>query len=297
MLNGINAVNEAALVALRQNDFYRAQTLFRENVKENTCHASLNNLGVFYVYEGLFKSDNSCRKANSLGVSYLKKAEVDRKSCLTLRALGNAFFEVADYKKASDSFRHACELKHDYASMYNLALSLYRQNRFDDALIWFEKALNDCETPDRAETYTAYMFSLLQVDKDKCREKLSRFLEGGTEHMEVDKFILAYLCDDLQAAEGQIKPMIEHYWASLEEMAMVFDCLIKLNKREAAAIHLKLKIEMLLESDYNMRSEIMNLKKAFSDDEYRNEIISSFRFVQPLVVQCCYYGCKQHNPL
>jgi tetratricopeptide (TPR) repeat protein len=227
----------------------------------------------------------------------LKKAEKYQKSNLTLIALGNVSFEVKDYEEASKNFRQACELKSDYATVYNLALSLFRQGMYKDALAWFEKALNICDNSDHAETYAAYAFSLLQIDKRKCREELNTLIEDDTANMEIDKFTLAYLCNDLQAAERQIKSMLEHFSIDLEQMSMVFDCLFRLNKRDEATEYLERKIEELEESDYNVKPEIRRLKKVFSQDEYRKEIISSLQFVRPLIKQCCYYGCKQHNPL
>lgn len=108
------------LEELSQNEVYKAQTLFRQNAKKNPCFATLNNLGVFYVYEGLFKLDNSGHKVPKLGVSYLKKDEKYQKSNLTLLALGKVSFEVKDYEEASKNFRQACELKSDYTNVYNL---------------------------------------------------------------------------------------------------------------------------------------------------------------------------------
>ncbi|WP_312103306.1 tetratricopeptide repeat protein [Lachnoclostridium sp.] len=154
-------INQSALEALSQNELYKAQTLFRQNAKKTHCFATLNNLGVFHVYEGLFKPDNSGHNAKKFGVSYLKKAEKYQKSNLTLIALGNVSFEVKDYEEASKNFRQACELKSDYATVYNLALSFFRQDRYEDALTWFEKALNICDNSDYAETYAASAFHRL----------------------------------------------------------------------------------------------------------------------------------------
>lgn len=297
MNNDFEIINESALEALGQNEFYQAQTLFRQNAKQNPCFATFNNLGVFYIFEGLFKPDNSCRSAKKSGVYYLKKAEKLQKSNLTLLALGYVLFEDEDYEEASMNFKQASELKFDYESVYNLALSLYRQGIYKDAVEWFEKALAICDNSNRIETYMAYTFSLLKIDREKCSKELNNLLENDTAYIELEKFTLAYLCNDLQAAERQIKPMLEHFSIDIEEMAMVFECLFRLNKGDEAAEYLKNKVEQLKESSYNFQSKIKRLKKVFVQEEYRKEIISSYRYIAPLFKQCCYYGCKQHNPL
>jgi Tetratricopeptide repeat. len=288
-------INERALIFLGNRDFLSAQEFFRKNVKKNPCHVSFNNMGVFYTFEGMELPNGKIRNARKLGMKYLKKAEEYQKSNLTFLALGDVFFENKDYEEASRCFSQACGLKCDYASMYNLALSFYRQELYKEALKWFEKALDVCEKADHDKIFEAYLFSLLQIDKKMCREKLSHLLETNIVPMDIDVFVLAYLCDELQAAERQIEYYFKHFSLDLEEMAMAFDCLFKLNKREEAQKYLELQMKSLNGYDYNVQPEIQRLKKVFSDDEYRKNIASSFRYIRPLIKQCCYYGCKKHN--
>lgn len=293
--NDIEALNQFALEALSRNELYEAQNLFRQNAKRYPCFITFNNLGIFYVFEGLYKPDYSRRRAKKLGISYLKKAELYQKSRLTMLGLGQAYFEIKDYKEASKNFQEAYEYKPDYATTHDLALSFYMQGMYREASMWFKKALSICSRDDYAETCAIYAFSLLQIDKRKCHEVLSDLLKDDTEYMEVEKFTLAYLCNDLEAAVSQIKPMLEHFSIEVEEMAMVFDCLFKLDKKEEAMEYLRNKVEFLEECDYNFQPEIKRLKKVFSQEEYRKEAILSYQYIIPPVKQCCYYGCKQHN--
>ena len=238
MYKDFEMLNQSALAALSNNEIYQAQTLLRKNAKEQPCFATFNNLGVFYVFEGLFSSDDKRRNAKKLGVNYLKKAETHKEHNLTFLALGWVQFEVEDYTEASRYFRQACLIKPDYATSYNLAVSLYKMSMYQEALEWFKKALNSCDSSVYTETYVMYLFSLLHIDKSKCREALTQLLDDDTIYMESDKFILAYLCDDMRAAERQIKPMLKHWSIEIDEMAMVFDCLFKLNKEEKANIYI-----------------------------------------------------------
>lgn len=297
MYSNIELINEAALEELNQNKIYRAQTLFRQNVKENSCFITLNNLGVFHVFEGLLKPDNSRRGATKLGISYLKKAAIYQKSELTLRTLGKVYFEAREYKEAGESFRLACELKPDYASLYNLAVSRYKQRMYEDSTTWFKKSLDLCEASGYADTYIAYAFSLLHCDQQQCLGALHKLLKYDISHLEMDLFILAYLCNDLLEAEKQIKSMFDHWSVDIPIMAMIFDCLFKLGKDGEAKEYLKYKIESLEGYDYNIKVEINQTKKAFSSSDYRKKLIDHYHYEMPLIQQCCYYGCKQHNPL
>jgi len=216
----------------------------------------------------------------------------------TIFALGNIYFGFKEYKEAERYLKKALEFKKSYAVVFNLAVTFYKQYRYEDALIWFEKALNFCDESDYIETYATYAFTLLQIDKKKCREALNYLLEdNGTTLMEYDRFVLAYLCGDMVTAESLVKPMMGKFSLGVEEMSMVFDCLFQFNKKEEALKHLNDKIEILEDCDYNSLSEINQFKKAFSQEEYRKNLISSFRYDMSIVKECCYYGCKQHNPL
>lgn len=293
----MESFNEAALEALSQNEIYQAQTLFRQNAKKNPCFITFNNLGVFHVFEGLVKSDNSGRRATKLGVRYLKKAEAYQKSNLTLLALGSVCSDAKDYEEASEYFRQACELKPDYASIYNCGVSYYMQGEYGEAVQWFQKALDICNSDYYSEMFIPYTFSLLYSNKKEFLEAFHKMLKFKSESMEWETFIFAYFADELLMAESQIEYMLENFSLDIHDMAIVFDCLLKLGKEEKATEYLKQKLENLEESDYNMQPEINRMKKALFHAHYRAKLIADYRHKIPFIEQCCYYGCKQHNPI
>jgi len=288
-------INDAALQALNQREFYQAQTLLRENAKKNPSLVTFNNLGAFYVFEGMVAPDESYRSAKKQGIKYLEKALSYQNSRFSFSALGYACFETKDFKGAAHNFGKAYEIIADYVSAYNKALSYYRKNEYVNALTWSEKACSMCEESEYFETYALYLFSLLQVDKDECSKKLHHLFNDSSNDLEIEKFALAYFCNDLQLAAQQANKMLEFYIVNLDIMAMVFDCLIKTNNDNEAIKYLEQKIEILKEYDYNVQPQIKRLKKALFNEEYRQAIISSFQYIKPLIAQCCYYGCKAHN--
>lgn len=294
MNDDFKMLNQIALRALEQNKIYQAQSLFRENAKKNPGYLTFNNLGVFYVFEGLFnQNDLIIRRGVRLGINYLKKAQVYKKTFFTFLALGHAFFKIEDYDGAIESFEQAYMLRSDYESAYNLANSFYRKGVYKEAVKWFKRSVSLCNSSEYAMTYSAFLFSLLMVNKDKCHEKIINLLEDKTSYFEYDKFIIAYLCGDMEMAEKQIKPMFEKFDLGIDVIAMAIDCLFILNKHEQAKKYLEYELE---NCEYYTQFEIKKIKKVFSHEDYRKKIISSFVHIIPVVdIQCCYFGCKLHS--
>ena len=291
----VESINQLALEEMNVRAFYRAQVLFRENATKNPCFITLNNLGVFYAYEGINKPDCSRRSAEKLGIRYLKKAETYQRSHLTYSALGDIYFKNRDYEEAGMSFRQACELVSDYKTLYNYAISLYELRAYKEAMNWFEKALHNCDISNFAEMYASYLYTLLHSDRDLCCEKLPCLLKDDTNMMESDKFIISYLCDELLTAESLIKPMLKRFHLGGDTIAMIFSCLFRLHKDAEAAELLKLVTRKLEGYEYNVKLEIKQINKIYSDVSYRNKMIASFRYAGSLLPQCFYYGCHLHN--
>ena len=291
----IESINEAALDILSQGKFYEAQTLFRQNAKNSPCFITLNNLGVFYAFEGLSKPDNSGHVATKLGMRYLKKAEAYQKSHLTSSAFGQICFKAKDYKGAAKHFEQACELKPDFYAIYNCGASYYMKGAYDKAVVWLKKALSICDNSNYVEALTSYIFSLLYGDKKEFLAVSHKMLEVDDEDIAWEKFVVAYFANDLPAAESQIQPMLRQFSVGAQDMALVFDCLFKLGKETEAEEYLKQKVEYLEGFDYNTRPEISKMRKAFSQADYRAKLVAEYKHGIACLGQCCYYGCKLHN--
>lgn len=264
-------------------------------MKDSPCFITYNNLGVFYAFEGLFKPNNSGRIATKLGLGYLKKAEASQISCLTLSAFGQICFKAKDYKGAAKYFEQACELKPDYYSIYNCGTSYYMAGAYDKATVWFQRALSICDDSDCVEAITANIFSLLYSDKEEFFAAAHKMFEVEDENIEWEKFVVAYFANDLLVAESLIEPMLKKFNVTLQDMAIVFDCLLRLGKEAKADECLKQKVESLGGYDYNTQPEIRRMRKAFFQADFRAELIAKYKYDISHHYQCCYYGCKMHN--
>jgi len=298
MLYDVKVINSDALSALCQNDTYQAQELFRKNAKINPSSVSFNNLGVFYISEGIYTLDNSFRTAKKLGVSYLEKARMIKPLNLSYLALGRVCFEDNDYNGAICNFKKANALKSEYGTLYNLALSYYRNGMPENAISSFKKALLACSEESYFDTYASYLFSLIQVDMKMCHEQIASLFDDDTNNTAIERFVLAYLCDDMHLAEHLINRMLCDFDVGIEVTAMVFDCLIRYGKENKAEEYLNQKVQILKETmNYFFKQNIKKYKEIFLHKEYRKEVIATYQYIAPLVEQCCYYGCMMHNPL
>lgn len=94
-------LNDLALEELNKGNTYAAQEYFRRNAKEHPTGMSLNNLGVFYITEGLQLKAGKVRKALGLGCKFLERAkEFGLESPQNLLALGGVYYDQGEYKKA-----------------------------------------------------------------------------------------------------------------------------------------------------------------------------------------------------
>ncbi len=83
--------------------------------------------------------------------------------------LALTYLETKRYPKAEASFRRALELQPDYPEVWNNMGVLYnRQERFKDAIVYFDKALKDENyiTPENAYTNMGYAFYRLGRYRD-----------------------------------------------------------------------------------------------------------------------------------
>jgi tetratricopeptide (TPR) repeat protein len=293
-------VNAQALFLLSEGKFFEAQTLFRQNVKNYPGLVTFNNMGVFYMDEGLNNPDDTCRSAGSLSILYLKKALKSQKSKLTYCALGRLYFTMNDYSRkendyhgALECYKHANEIDADYATLFNCGVVLYALYKFSESAEYFYKALRLCDSSDSEKIFLAYSAALIYAASPKmrtvCREAVDRNIEIW------DKFMITYLCGALDLSQDYVAQMFDGYSPNSSEMAILFDCLFKLGKDQEAEKYLELKIASLQNLNYNTGREIQKIRKAFSTPEYRSDVVAKYKYTLSLLGQCCYFGCKLHN--
>lgn len=125
MQSGYKEINENALTALRNEDFDKAQELFRANAKHYPNGCTLNNLGVFFCYCGIRQKNGKQVSAWAQGVKYLRQAAAREQNAVICGNLGAVAFQDKKYQDAYALFREATEKRGSCALAYNMGICTY----------------------------------------------------------------------------------------------------------------------------------------------------------------------------
>ena len=107
MQSGYKEINEKALTVLKNEDFDKAQELFRASAKHYPNGCTLNNLGVFYCYCGIRQKNGKQVSAWAQGVKYLRQAAArERKTAHAVLRQRIAEFHYAPVCAALEPWMH-----------------------------------------------------------------------------------------------------------------------------------------------------------------------------------------------
>lgn len=286
----LHALTREAKTKLAEANMYQAQCLLQKGVKEYPCAESLHNLGVFYAFEGrydrketrynaFFRAERLLKKA--LAKSFLPSAEC---------ALGYLYFSQRRYKKAVYRYKKAYCKNRDFSTAYNVAVSYYKMRKDPQAAIWAAKALEKGTEAEQAEATILKLFAMQDLKTCDDPQDRERLREIHDPFLREEKFVLTYLAGDREEARKQIGLLLDTYCLEPSVMAMVFDCLLSQNLTRDANAALECRIEQLRGYDYNVKSEIRQLQKAFLRESYRKRMIASYRYNHPAIFQERYLG-------
>lgn len=286
--------NQKALEKLDEGDYYGAQALLRKNAKKHPDHLTFNNLGVYYVTEGMELRDGRMRSAEKLGLKYLKAAEGLESSLQNKMALGGYYFRQGDYETAMPYYRDADSLDDSYEASNNLGACLYLVGDMVGARTCFDKAFDLCESADdKATILTSYAFALLAADRVKCLEILNTEKRSLSLYLP-DEFVLLYLSGEIEAASVCVMRLISEYAVDPPVVAMALDCLLRLERKDEARSVLETVLENLEGLGGGMQRELAQIRRAYESPEARSELIGEFRYFPPIITPSCYIGYQSH---
>lgn len=284
----VKEYNEKAFQALRDLDFLTAQTLFRNNRKENPGFVSSQNLGAFYLHNGMDLSNGKTRSAIKDGIRLFQEAlQYKSDAAISYAALGAAyadlaFFRHGEYADAEKAYRKAISLEENWKRWYSLGAIRNEFGDYEEAASCFQKALSLCDgdQEDKTNTYMCSAFCIVQYDKDEAYKLLCKILSFPfPEYNVMNLFILAYYCKKYALALEILEVMLKTTrWAlGLSAFKMVMVCCFKTENEIKAKEYLDYWIEYKKQFDYNVVPEIRAAKKAYLDNEYRNQFIHEHR--------------------
>ena len=141
MKNNIKAIN-----ALCNRDFASAQTFFRKGCKTEKSYQSYNNLGVFYIDNGIYLKNGKIISGYSLGKRLVEKSLSMQENPRILNTLGHLEYDSGNLEKALEYWNRAYDLTNNKTILYNIALALFCLDDFEKSLELCESLLNDIST-------------------------------------------------------------------------------------------------------------------------------------------------------
>lgn len=283
----MNLKKNSPFCELNKGNLFGAQQLFRDKAKTNPCHHTLNNLGVFYLYEGLMLNEYKRRSANFLGLCYLNKAFEKQCTYENYFGLGVGNFAINNFPEANQQFDRAFQTKNSYGSLYNLGVTQISQERYADASDTLNQCIKQFSEQNEREIFVAYLYSLSFCNKALCVNCLKTMEDAQILSSEMDLFAIAYLCEEYSFAAELCKVMFKHWRVDFGVMAMVLNLFLKSGNQKAAESYLALQVERLKE--FRQYVEMKRTYKLYHNEMYRQEIISKYCIKLPIIKENIYF--------
>lgn len=260
-----------ALSLIENEKWYEAQTVLQEAVEKEPCCESYNNLGVFYIDNGIQYKNEESKEARELGYKYLKMAEHCDLNYKNLIALAEYNYHYGDVDDACKLYKKASELDKNYLVYNNLACGCYKLGGYVKAVMYFDKALKIADK-NIDDIKISYCYSLL-----KCKEDYSGILSTVSDEnwTVLDRFVLYYFNEDIDEAYNLADRVIKNWEFNLPVLAMLYECIEKNNVVDLNRFD----------------SEIIKL---VINKEKRSEIIREYNYLPVMLWQCKYIGCEKH---
>ena len=287
----VKEYNEKAFQALRDLDFLTAQTLFRNNRKENPGFVSSQNLGAFYLHNGMDLSNGKTRSAIKDGIRLFQEAlQYKSDAAISYAALGAAyadlaFFRHGEYADAEKAYRKAISLEENWQRWYSLGAIRNEFGDYEEAASCFQKALSLCDgdQEDKTNTELIYIYCVSLYDKSRSIKLLQTFLSMGNPCFSITNmayiFLLAYQCRDYMNAILWLEKALPILHLDISQLAMAFDCYEKMEKSDKILWLFDLQMKKFdgFNQTYCIKNEVRKVKKIFLDSTYRNKIISVYK--------------------
>lgn len=126
-------ISRLASAYMETRDFEGAYEILKHGAEQIPCIQTLSNLGYFYLYEGEPYEDR-WQYQEEKAISYLEKAvSLNPLSHIPYSVLGEAYLIKNEKDKAEFVLKKAVAMGQTSANLNNLAVALYRQNRYEEA--------------------------------------------------------------------------------------------------------------------------------------------------------------------
>jgi Tfp pilus assembly protein PilF len=315
----IRITGKLASAYMETRDFEGALKVLKKAVEIEPNEYTLTNLGYFYLYEGEPNNGGWFYQVDK-AIEMLERAiQFSPKSYQAYSVLGEAYLLKEKNLEAEKVLKQAVDIEETTPNMNNLGVALYKQEKYQEAADYFEKAHQR-----REEDYSYSAYFNLALCLAKTHEH-NRSLLIAKELLEnekndiglIDLTDIAYLFYENDDFNGTINS-IEEALKTFEVYPNLFGCyvfsLITLNRTEDAWVVLNGTLQQVHEQIEDTKSDedpdwdekdrkarIDNLEREYN--EYQliyQQIQEGIRPKTPLYLprresDCYLFGCLRHH--
>lgn len=286
MINNLKAMN-----ALMRDDFEQAQENFRKECHISNSYQAYNNLGVFYIENGVLCKNGKIINGSGVGKRLLQKSLLICESSKALNNLGYIEYDLGNYTKSLEFWERSYKLNQDVFVLYNIAVTLYMLGDYFKAMRICEKLVDDVDLAKQLYVFSCCMhdntnFNILCNQKNDIVELLDV----------IDKTYLYYQIGKYdKVVELESVAINTNFDYSEDQLAILYDSYVRCGiTPEKKRIFKENHIDKY--SDSYAKALWNKIVRMDTDLEYREKFLSECVFL-PAVFdeECHYFGCPLHK--
>ncbi len=279
-LSGIEAIN--------RKKFSLAQELFRRDVRNNPCHKTYANLGVYYACFGMELSNGRHCSALKKAYRLLLKAIAMEDNAISLEGAGSILLQIPhsenNLHQAYSFLVKAESLRPNPITKYNVGVCLFYQRKYQDAINTFSEltAATDIEIICHNQGYPpnlskAICFWLLN-DYTNCLKQISQIEHEYKLIYRPWIFLLLVFCRQFEDAVAEFDELKAEWAVTPGLLAALSECFQQLP-------NLRDHIESLVGDVMLYPENPFAWKRLKIDRKYRKKVLSREKFTLPIIEQ------------
>jgi tetratricopeptide (TPR) repeat protein len=273
-------------------DFLKAQFFFRKACKESKSYQAYNNLGIYYIKNGIICKNNKNISGEFIGKKMIEKSLSIHETSIALNNLAALEYDNKNFESELKYWQHSYKLTESNNILYNISSAYYRLKKYEKALQICEKIRKDVPCAS-----VLYAFSFMMCYPTECVEVLRKNSELIKNLDLSDQIKFFY---QLQIYEKVPKLYLEivetpNIGIGEGELPMILDSYIRCKTLKDGLKIIKADQLDGMDETYK-RSLQYKISRMIKDEKYRDKEISEVLFSPDIIHEGCgYFGCDLHK--
>lgn len=234
-------------------DIDKAYLAFCIDYKFNNTYKSSHNLGTFlskYGKECLFCPLNKNKLINKLLCETVRQCP----NFYSYAELGDFYFNLKKYEKSEREYKKALEFKNDIEVLANLSISLYFQEKYEEAIQIIKMIINNTAFDEETSVmlYLTLGFSYVLIGEEDNGNNIFKYL---TVNMNInpnpDIFNFAFLLKKFDYIAQNYNRLFDEWIYSIEMIQVIYGAFLSISEKKAKdfIIEVKKKIHSFMEDN------------------------------------------------